>query len=124
MVSNVFSVLRNLKSEEVMGCPFDIIDEIIDDQVIVDHSRSYICNLVLSDMLKDIGLRLRFTHLSDSERKTLFTNECCEKVVNYIASCQAERFYNDRIAIDILSNDMLGKLDCKVYFKGVELFTE
>lgn len=120
-LNNFLSEL-DFHSNAILGCPLDIADTVLDDDQMYHTLRLYVFNRVLADALKSIGLKLRFTHLDRNARQRIFTEETCEAVYDHIISAQVCGMLNDRIAIDLLSNNMLGKLDCKVYFKGIEIF--
>ena len=111
-------------SKAILGCPFDIADEILDDKEMYSTFRLFVFNRVLSDALASVGLKLRFTHLDRNKRQTIFTEEACEKVFDYIDTEKGYGVLNDRIAIDILSNNMLGKLDCEIYLRGMLILNQ
>lgn len=109
------------ESDKVLRCPFNISDEILQEPEIITSYRLYIYNRVLSNALRSVGLRLEFTHLTRSQRKNVFTEEACTKVFAYIYDSKKDGVLNSFIAMNILVSNMLGKLDCDIYFCGRKL---
>ena len=121
---NSFLVELDDVSNSILGCPFDIADAILDDREMYMTFRGHVYNRVLSGALKSIGLSLKFTHLDRNSRQNIFTEECCEQVYDYIYTEKNDGRLNDYIAISLLTNGMLGKLDCKVYLRGIEILNQ
>lgn len=121
---NYFFVELDHHSNEILGCPFDIADTILDDQDVLRTFRLHVFNRVLSDALLTVGLKLRFTHLDRNKRQSIFTEETCEQIYDYIYSELAHGVLRDSIALSILMNNMLGKLDCKIYLRDIEILNQ
>ena len=111
-------------SKAILGCPFDIADEILDDKEMYSTFRLFVFNRVLSDALASVGLKLRFTHLDRNKRQTIFTEEICEKIYDHIYTSKEEGFLNDFIALDLLMSMMLRKLDCEIYLRGTRILNQ
>lgn len=111
-------------SQSILGCPFDIADEVLDDKDMLRTFRLHVFNRVLSDSLLSVGLKLRFTHLDRNARQSIFTEEACEKVYDHIFQMKEDGYLNDYIALDILMSGMLGKLDCEVYLRDMPILNQ
>lgn len=109
---------------EIIGCPLDIIDEVLKEREIINHYELYIRNCVLSETLKSIGLKLRFPQLEESKRKTIFTKQACFEHYSWIVSMKNEGYLNDYIAIKFLTEFENSWKDADVYLNGNKLFTK
>ena len=120
-----FLVEVDYHSHAVLGCPFEIADDILNDEDVYRTFRLFVFNRVLSDALASVGLKLRFTHLDRNKRQTIFTEETCEKVYDHIYTSKREGLLNDFIALDLLLvSRLLGKLDCEIYLRGTEILNQ
>ena len=112
-------------SHAILGCPFEIADDIINDDDVYRSFRLFVFNRVLSDALESVGLKLRFNHLDRNERQKIFTEETCEIVFDYIYTSKIEGLLNDFIALDLLLvSRLLGKLDCEIYLRGIRILNQ
>ena len=120
-----FFVSLDHHSHAILGCPFEIADDIINDDDVYRSFRLFVFNRVLSDALESVGLKLRFTHLDRNKRQTIFTEETCKIVVDYIYTSKREGLLNDFIALDLLLvSRLLGKLDCEIYLRGIRILNQ
>ena len=111
-------------SHAILGCPFEIADDILNDDDVYRTFRLFVFNRVLSDALASVGLKLRFTHLDRNKRQTIFTEETCQKVYDHIFQEKAHGMLNDSIALGILMGNMLGKLDCEIYLRDIRILNQ
>ena len=119
-----FLVELDHHSHAILGCPFDIADDILNDADVYRTFRLFVFNRVLSDALASVGLKLRFTHLDRNKRQTIFTEETCERVFDYIYTSKRDGLLNDFIALDLLMGNMLGKLDCEIYLRDIRILNQ
>ena len=111
-------------SHAILGCPFEIADDVLNDDDVYRTFRLFVFNRVLSDALASVGLKLRFTHLDRNKRQTIFTEETCEIVYDHIYTSKGEGLLNDFIALDLLTGNMLGKLDCEIYLRDIRILNQ
>ena len=111
-------------SNSILGCPLDVADTVLDDKDMYRTFRLHVFNRVLSDSLKSVGLKLRFTNLTRNERQGVFTEETCKKVYDHIFQMKEDGMLNDYIALDIIMSNMLGKLDCEIYLRDTQILNQ
>lgn len=121
---NFFLLELDHHSNDILGCSFDMADEILKDKEMYRTFRLYVFNRVLSESLKSVGLKLRFINLTRSERRRVFTEEVCEKVYDHIFQMKEDGYLNDYIALDVIMSNMLGKLDCEIYLRDIQILNQ
>lgn len=109
-------------SEETVGCPMDILDDFLDGSEL-KWAKTVIYNKAYSKILSELNISLKYSHLSENDRRTIFTIEHCSKSLNHLV--EELHFYGslkDYTGMNHLLS--IRKLECQVFWNGVEIFNK
>ena len=106
-------------SNRMLSCPFDIIDDILNQDDVVLYAKTQCYNRAYSKVLKSIGIKIQAIK---AKRFNYYTIEYCNSQMEKIISMKEAGYNNSYVAVTILKDIMdSGKEDSVILFNKIEL---